>query len=231
MSNCNEKKNYPNLEKCIVVVSPRASSTSSIATIPTEKINPAWIAAAEAPLPALYNFHAGTCKYIHGRIYTHSWIQISLKPSYYSITIIGLLYFTEKKILQREIKDYLVDAVHHSTTTIGEVNAEDKKRLKMEQLKNITHATESVCLTILQKHDFDLDASIEDYFQHYNNNPQDLTNKLITERRKDLSPNEMDKLIQLMNITQAPESVCETILRKQDFDLNASIDAFYRGES
>ena len=59
MTTSKEKKNYPNLEKCAVIVSPRY--TSSITTVaPIEQVNPDWIYAAEAALPELYTFNVGT---------------------------------------------------------------------------------------------------------------------------------------------------------------------------
>jgi len=63
MMNSSEKKNYPNLEKCVVHVPPRYTSLNSGSTFkpaPIDtKINPAWIVSAEAPLPELYNFQIG----------------------------------------------------------------------------------------------------------------------------------------------------------------------------
>jgi hypothetical protein len=145
----------------------------------------------------------------------------------------------EKRVLERDIKDHLADAVHQSITSIGEVAADENKsnnfslhqRFKIKQLINITNESEALCSSILQKQDFDLDASIEQYFQHYNSNTHDSTATSSSEiNGKLLSPDEKSKWTQLKNITQASDIVCETILRKHKFDLNASIEAFYRGD-
>ena len=129
-----------------------------------------------------------------------------------------------------------------SSISIGQVFEDNIKsnlslhqRFKLKQLKNITNAAESICILILQKENFDLDASVNHYFQHYNTQNSDQknspsTNASVSESIKLASLDEKEKWTQLKNITHASDTVCESILRKYKFDLNASIEAFFRGD-
>ena len=136
--------------------------------------------------------------------------------------------------MQREIKDLLADAVLQSSSTSRVFEAGKNfslhQRFKIKQLRNITNASESLCEAILEKENFDLDASIEHYYRGDYNDKKDKVTEITSQIGRSMSPDEMAKLTQLKNITQASDAVCESILRKQKFDLNASIEAFYRGE-
>lgn len=135
-----DELHYPNLENCSIIAAPSVNIQDSP---PSVSLPPNCRELMNAPLPKLYDFHVE--KEVLNKKKALDEVEAS---TFGTVAQIGR------------------GSNRSSVSSIGSLpNLTPNQRDSLLRMKSVTNASDDVCMSILDKQDYSLDASIEAYFR------------------------------------------------------------------